>query len=126
MADVVIRGMDMGNIKTGCPFRADDGYGSSYCVAGSDYCTAPFADRGADCPVVVLPKGHGRLIDADALVSNYSEEINKLEEWAKIQEKEGRLDMARACHLRSAYLAEAKLNIEAALHIVPAEGGTNE
>ena len=79
--------------------------------------------RGENCPLLPLPAGHGRLGDLDALVSKYTEEKNKLEEWAKIHEKEGRLAMFRACHLRSAYLAEAKLNIEAAPAIVPAEGG---
>lgn len=65
MADILIRGFDLGNTKSGCPFRADTFGGDTWCVAGGD-CLAPFDERGADCPVTILQEGHGRLIDADA------------------------------------------------------------
>lgn len=65
MDDIIIRGFDLGNTKLGCPFRADTGYGDCYCVAGADVCYANFDERGPDCPVDILPEGHGRLIDAE-------------------------------------------------------------
>lgn len=122
MADILIRGMEMPEYCYECPCHNGE---SGYCQAyKSGYLYS--IERPAKCPLVPLQEGHGRLIDADDLVSKYTEEINELKERAKIHEKEGRLYMFRACHLRAAYLAEAKLNIEADPTIVPAEGGTDD
>lgn len=120
MADILIRGMEMPTNVFDCPLNS---FGICNLAQDETHCNCIEDSRPDWCPLVPLPEGHGRLGDLDALVSKYTEEINKLEEWAKNQEKEGRLEMFRACHLRSAYLAEAKLNIEAAPTIVPAEGG---
>ena len=70
MADVLIKGMNLGDTKHGCPFTADDSCGGFYCVCGAD-CDGPFDQRTADCPVTVLPEHHGRLIDADALQEEF-------------------------------------------------------
>lgn len=68
MADIVIMGMDLGNTMVSCPFRANDGYGNFYCVAGHTDCHAPFDERPEDCKVTILPERHGRLGDLDALM----------------------------------------------------------
>lgn len=123
-------GQDKVCVNADCPLCAEyttkvefgiDADGNPLCMVYHENVTEPDI-----YDVIRLPEGHGRLIDADALAAKYTEEIKKLEEWAKIQEKEGRLDMFRACHLRAAYLAEAKLNIEATPTILPAEGGNED
>lgn len=65
MADILIRGMEMPTKCGLCPMFCDD---------FNDYCSAaqrsiPFdAEKPEWCPFVHLPEGHGRLIDADAVV----------------------------------------------------------
>jgi hypothetical protein len=63
-------GMDLGNTMVSCPFRANDGFGDFYCVAGHTDCHAPFDERPEDCRVAILPERHGRLGDLDALMNN--------------------------------------------------------
>ena len=123
MADILIRGMEIPKNCSSCKIICWNYL--EYGINGILAKLSTSESRDPNCPLVPLPEGHGRMIDADALVSKYTEEVNKLEEWAKIHEKEGRLEMFRGCHLRSAYIAEAKLNIEAAPTIVPAEGGAD-
>ena len=76
-----------------------------------------------DCPLVQLPKKHGRLVDADALAADYSAEIEKLKTLGQDHKQAGNLDALRACNIRAAYLDEAKQRTKAAATIIEAEGG---
>ena len=122
MPDVIIRGMDMGNTMLICPFTADDGYGGCYCVAGAD-CTGPYDERKYDCPVTVLPTGHGRLIDADALIASFRESVH---ECKKISE-DGYTDALQEVNERAilATFIEAILRTKAQPTIIEAEGGSD-
>ena len=71
MADIVIRGMEMPPNCLECVLthsffrnlRCDKLEGMSGYVGPMPHTN----DRHPDCPIVPLPEGHGRLIDADAL-----------------------------------------------------------
>lgn len=68
MADIIIRGMEMPKSCDECRL-----FNECWCMAlGIDdwrksYNKPPEGERLPDCPLVPLPAGHGRLIDADAL-----------------------------------------------------------
>ena len=62
MADILIRGMEMPEYCYDCPCHNGE---SGYCQLYKDgYLSC--IERPAKCPLVPLPEGHGRLIDADA------------------------------------------------------------
>ena len=62
MADLLIRGMKMPEYCYECPLHNME---SGYCQFYKDSYLWSF-ERPARCPLVQLPAGHGRLIDADA------------------------------------------------------------
>lgn len=70
MADLVIRGMEMPETCHECPLNVSiytyDG-GDETCAlnAWDGYSEQPKITRHPDCPIVPLPEGHGRLIDAE-------------------------------------------------------------
>ena len=70
MADIVIRGMEMpkkcGECKAFICYRQWAG-DSGDCFCGITKIDVKEDARNADCPLVQLTEGHGRLIDADAL-----------------------------------------------------------
>lgn len=75
MADILIRGMEMPNSCEKCPFND---YEQGFCFAAWKYNESGWPDfslnvgcqetRNHRCPLIPLPEGHGRLIDADALL----------------------------------------------------------
>lgn len=75
MADLIIRGMAMPKSCDECRL-----FNECWCMAlGIDdwrksYNKPPQGERLPDCPLVPLPEGHGRLIDADALIRDKSVE----------------------------------------------------
>ena len=75
MADILIRGMEMPNRCAECWFMDE---GDSWCSAtrgkhlDGDY-RYGIKDRPDWCPLIALPEGHGRLIDADALMERFVE-----------------------------------------------------
>lgn len=78
--------------------------------------------RHPDCPLVELPVGHGRLVDADA----YSAEMKKRQDeaisWKDSSEKAGYFELfARADQAINTF-AEAKLTLDKMETIVEAEG----
>lgn len=64
MADILIRGMEMPTNVADCPLNT-----FGFCNLAHDsnhtYCNGD--SRPEWCPLVPIPEGHGRLIDADAL-----------------------------------------------------------
>lgn len=85
MADILIRGMEMPDCCERCPFldyeqgycfasgkKRKDGWYDCNLYAGSN-CVGGNEKRHEDCPLVGLPKGHGRLIDGDELASGCDE-----------------------------------------------------
>lgn len=73
MADVIIRGMEMPRCCALCDLEHwdEDSYGDEMnhrCCPHHKGYTANVRATGRlpDCPIVPLPEGHGRLIDADA------------------------------------------------------------
>lgn len=64
MADLIIRGMEIPTNVDDCPLNT-----FGFCNLAQDsthtYCIGD--SRPEWCPLVPLPEGHGRLIDADAL-----------------------------------------------------------
>lgn len=83
MADILIRGMEMPTSCADCELAKHfDGYNENEC---------PFnAFSYYDCPLVPIPEGHGRLIDADDLIDemalawDYDQITNA--EWTGIRE----------------------------------------
>ena len=81
VSDILIRGMDMPNSCDGCPLveEVENFYGdtmSKECILiyNGYISEAPKGGRRLDCPLVPIPEGHGRLIDADALIRDKSSE----------------------------------------------------
>ena len=60
MADILIRGMEMPKNCEDCRLSYSDEYGTTICAACDD------CAYSVSCPLLPLPEGHGRLIDADA------------------------------------------------------------
>jgi len=69
MADILIRGMEMPESCDKCRL-----FNECWCMAlgiedwRKSYNKPEQGERLPDCPLVPLPEGHGRLIDADALI----------------------------------------------------------
>lgn len=107
MADILIRGIEMPTKCGLCPMFCDD---------FNDYCSAaqrsiPFdAEKPDWCPLLSLPEGHGRLIDADALFEVMGQDT---ERWL--------IDDISYIETDDAISAVYK-----APTIVPAEGGTED
>ena len=81
MADILICGMEMPDCCEKCPFFD---YEQGYCFASGKKRKDGLYDNGFyaggngnkrhnNCPLIVLPKGHGRLIDGDELASGCDE-----------------------------------------------------
>jgi hypothetical protein len=112
MADILIRGMEMPKTCGLCKFCLDD---SRIC---NGYCMffhrrVNMMERDKSCPIVPLPEGHGRLIDADAL-ERVCKEIADCE-WNK---------KTAPYSWEYAYNQFIGDEISDAPTIVPAEGGT--
>lgn len=109
MADVVIRGMDLPLRCINCPFNTYY-HAENRCLAnrGKKIEFAIGRDRGTNCPLVPLPKGHGRLIDADKLTPDMGYFIT------------GGSGTVGSMYSLPAY---SQQNIDNAPTIVPAEGG---
>ena len=81
MADILIRGMEMPK------------YGCDHCfLRTGNYCGrieknegvveyARKSERHPDCPLIPLPEGHGRLIDADALIKEIDDRSMSDSDW---------------------------------------------
>lgn len=79
--DLIIKGMDMPKSCFECRFYQSD---MDYCEAtGTDY---PFLEevKLKDCPLVEVPPHHGRLIDADKVLSEIREIVKADTERGKI------------------------------------------
>ena len=69
MPDILIRGLEMPKSCDECRL-----FNESWCMAlgvenwRKSYNKPPEGGRLPDCPLVPLPEGHGRLIDADELI----------------------------------------------------------
>lgn len=63
MADIVIRGLEMPNNVFDCPLNS---FGICNLSQDETHCDCIGDSRPEWCPLVPLPEGHGRLIDADA------------------------------------------------------------
>lgn len=73
MSDVLIRGMEAPERCDKCDFsRWDREYEYEYCARDPRRLRLPLKKPGW-CPLVALPEGHGRLIDADVLREDWLE-----------------------------------------------------
>ncbi|MBR4873655.1 MAG: hypothetical protein IKV00_07450 [Clostridia bacterium] len=77
MADILIRGMEMPLRCINCPFEMFI-HGENRCRAnrGKPIEFEIGNDRGKNCPIVPLPEGHGRLIDADIVIQTLKRSID--------------------------------------------------
>ena len=111
MADILIRGMEMPKNCEDCRLSYSDEYGTTICAACDD------CAYSVSCPLVPLPEGHGRLIDADALDRAFTDlrfnSDGTLNHWG---------DRPGWCM----HGYEVEKLIADAHTIVPAEGGTDE
>lgn len=64
MADILIRGMEMPNNVFDCPLNS---FGICNLAQDETHCDCIGDSRPEWCPLVPLPEGHGRLIDANEL-----------------------------------------------------------
>lgn len=91
MSSVLVKGMEMPENCYECPMvhREFDGYETRLdCYMVKDWCPE---DEGVhpDCPLVVLPDKHGRLVDADALIIDLMDrglDGIQTDDWAEIQQ----------------------------------------
>lgn len=109
MADLIIRGMEMPETCGLCKLCLDD---SRIC---NGYCMffhrrVNMMERDKNCPLLPLPEGHGRLIDADALFGVMGQDTDR---WL--------IDDISYIETDDAISAVYK-----APTIVPAEGGTDD
>lgn len=106
MADIVIHGMDVPKLCCECPLK-ESMYDVGYICLPRKEPIKVNHHKGIDdaCPLLPLPEGHGRLIDADKL--NYT--MLYKENWMRGTGVEAP--------------AIWKSDIDAADTIVPAEGG---
>ena len=70
MADIVIRGYKMPCNCGGCEFFLENSLGAKWCEI--KFTPTEEAGRPSWCPLIALPEGHGRLIDADKLMRHYA------------------------------------------------------
>ena len=110
MADILIR-MEMPNNVFDCPLNS---FGICNLAQDETHCDCIVDSHPEWCPLIPLQEGHGRLIDADALIDaletqDYSCAPDTLEDWTP-------QDMT---------VAEIA-DITHAPTIVPAEGGTDD
>lgn len=66
MTDLIIRGMEMPNNVFDCPLNS---FGICNLAQDETHCDCIGDSRPEWCPLVPLPEGHGRCIEADALLS---------------------------------------------------------
>ena len=64
MADILIRGMEMPTNVDDCPLNT---FGFCNLAQDETHCDCIGDSRPEWCPLVPLPEGHGRLIDAEAV-----------------------------------------------------------
>lgn len=118
MADIIIKGMEMPKTCCQCDFKIYDNeirwdengieqIGAWVCKRTREIIWN--TRRGENCPLVPLPEGHGRLIDADAFLATIRPLCTE--------------DAQAACTLETVKQLMVK-HISSAPTIVPAEGGT--
>ncbi len=74
MADILIRGMEMPKNCLYCHFVS---YDNDRCVV-IDKDIPIYGTKPSWCPLVPLPEGHGRLIDADTLIENHFSDEHRI------------------------------------------------
>ena len=142
MADILIRGMEMPKDCPHCEFAAI-GYASPMSSDCTLYCRAVdkfkdcsteilkdkpyevishYNDRPDWCPIVPLPKGHGRLIDADALLEQIRDGFEKAEQWRDAVENDPEIRPRAEATVVAFWECGAKVKM--APTIIEAEGGT--
>lgn len=75
MPDVLIRGMEMPTNVFDCPLNY---FGICDLAQDETHCDCSQDSRPEWCPLVPLPEGHGRLIDADALIENHFSDEHRI------------------------------------------------
>lgn len=73
MSDILIRGMEMPGHCIDCPLMVDR-FDTDACALQSQEANEAFEswdDMRRGCPLVPIPEGHGRLVDADALMPDF-------------------------------------------------------
>lgn len=82
---LILKGIDLPKNCIECPLEGgdvdDDGFDYWYCKITESM--ANTLERPSNCPLIQIPKGHGRLIDADALYKFFEDALNKnpLDDW---------------------------------------------
>ena len=75
MADILIRGMEMPTNVFDCPLNS---FGIYNLAQDETHCNCIEGSRPEWCPLVPLPEGHGRLIDADALIEDLERQCKEV------------------------------------------------
>ena len=67
---IILKGIDLPKDCTECPLEGaevdDDGFDYWYCRITESMATT--IERPSNCPLIQIPKGHGRLIDEDEII----------------------------------------------------------
>lgn len=77
---ILIKGMEMPTTCGNCPVHklwAEDD--EAQCMIKRELWTK-YSKRNPDCPLIEIPDGHGRLIDADALMKEFEKAENTMAE----------------------------------------------
>lgn len=108
MADILIRGMEMPKHCIDCPLMVDR-FDTDACALQSEEANEAienWEDMRRGCPIVPLPKKHGRLIDAEAYVDYMQNRYDNNE-------------------ITNGDWIDFRLSLKDQPTIVPAEGGTD-
>lgn len=85
MSDILIRGMEMPGHCIDCPLMVDR-FDTDACALQSQEANEAFEswdDMRRGCPLVPLPEGHGRLVDADALLEKGMKLSWSVQKWVQ-------------------------------------------
>lgn len=102
---ILIKGMEMPKDCQFCAFRYEDEDSEIYCNALHRY----VCDAGKECPLVEVPKPHGRLIDEDNVINAIHKRMEELQENPVFKRKHGDVDLLGV----KPYITEISTVIEA-------------
>lgn len=129
MADLVIMGMEMPATCWNCKLKV----GFSACGLVTDHKDGGFFYRVHEgnsrpdwCPLLPLPAGHGRLIDADVMVAEMEKQITERDKIMELCKRAGDMENYFRCSNNQTEIVSFVRMLNNAPTIVPAEGGEDD
>ena len=132
MADILIRGMEMPKTCCECDLKTydpekvwnDNGIeriGVLVCKRTGEVIWN--TQRGENCPLYPMPEGHGRAIDADAIVAAIEKQVTERDKIMELCKRVGDMENYFRCSKYQTAIVSFARMLNNAPTIVPAEGG---